>query len=650
MAYWRLGETSGTVAHDYVGGHDGAYFKATLNQPGYSVVDSDTAVAFSGLNSYVGNISGTEINFSGHTNFSLEVWVNGAAAAPDESTIIAKGTGSSGTTATEQFSIDVVGGGYRFFTRGGNNSFFDAVATDPTSGLPVGPDGTWQHLVAVYDDLNTLGGGQMMYLYVNGELKGTHAPRAAGLRPSTSPVSIGSKHLGNNPDYDGTFPGTIDEVTVYNYALSAASIQAHYAAAYGSSLAPLINKQPVPVTNYVSLPASFSVGAIGTIPLTYQWKKGGVDIAGATGSSYTINSLALSDAGNYSVAVGNSIGTTNSATVSLTVLPAPTSAPAISGLVLHLPFDNNLTDATGRGNNGTAIHTTTTTSNAATATFVTDGKLGQALHYSSDMGAYPGPTTTNNNYVTLGVRPDLQFSSNVNFTVAYWIRLPANYIGGDLPFFTDTVGSTFGSGYVFAPSYGAGATSANTGKDAGGWAASFYDTAGNGVGVYGDIGSINDGGWHHLVHVINRTSGMVTYLDGVLAHSRKQAGTSASAAGNVDSTPPNPATIGQDPNGTYGETGSADIDDLGVWRRALTPLEAASVYMAASANGLSFTTSTAISISIQTISSSQVRLIWPAGTLQAADRLDGTYTDISSATSPFTVTSSAATKFYRVRQ
>src|SRR5207244_3911724 len=29
-AYWRLGEASGTVAHDYVGGNDGTYFSTTL--------------------------------------------------------------------------------------------------------------------------------------------------------------------------------------------------------------------------------------------------------------------------------------------------------------------------------------------------------------------------------------------------------------------------------------------------------------------------------------------------------------------------------------------------------------------------------------------------------------------------------------------
>lgn len=657
-AYWRLGETNGTTAGDYISGHDGTYFSALLNQPGYSVIDPDRAAAFGAVNSYVGDINGDAatggISFSGHTNFTLEAWVNGPAGQPDESTIIAKGNGASGTTATEQFAIDVLEGKYRFFTRGGGNSLFEADAA-------VGPNGTWQHVVGVYDDLNMLGAGPQMYIYVNGELSGTGAPRGVGLRTSTSAVTIGSKHLGNDPAFDGFFTGTIDEVSVYPVALSASTIQAHYAAAYGPNLAPVIDVQPQSVTNYVGLPATLSVAAHGTVPLSYQWRKGGTDISGATGSSFTItNATASDDAGNYSVNVANSVlpAGTNSLLAAIRVLAAPTSPPAIPGLVLHLPFDNNLTDATGRGNNGVGIHVAGSggplTSNSVAPTFVA-GKLGQALHYASDMGSYPGPTTTNNDYVTLGVKPDLQFSSNVNCSVAFWIRLPLNYVGGDLPFFTTTAGSTFGSGIVLAPTYGSGATVANTGTADGGWAYSFYDTGGNGIGVYGDTGSINDGEWHHLVYVFDRAAGATVYLDGVgipsdavrYHHSSRQAGTTATAAGNIDTG--NAATIGQDPTGTYGESGSGDIDDLGVWKKALTPLEIASIYIAGVSNSLSFTSAPFTLSEVK--SGNSVTLRWDVGVLQQATAVGGPYTDVQGASSPLTVTPSAAapTKYYRIR-
>jgi hypothetical protein len=251
----------------------------------------------------------------------------------------------------------------------------------------------------------------------------------------------------------------------------------------------------------------------------------------------------------------------------------------------------------------------------------------------------------------------LQFSSNVNFSIAYWIRLPLNYLGGDLPFFTTTIGSTFGTGLVLAPSYGSGATAANTGTDNGGWAMSIYDGGGNGVGVYGDVGSINDGAWHHLAHVFERGVGAITYLDGVaipsdavpLHHSSKQAGTSAAAAGNIDTG--NPATIGQDPTGTYQETGSGDIDDFGVWRKALTPLEVAAIYIGAISNGVSFGASAApVTVTIQTLPGNQIQLTWPSGTLQSANEASGTYSDLPSAQSPYTVTPAGARKFFRVKQ
>jgi len=472
----------------------------------------------------------------------------------------------------------------------------------------------------VYDDANST-----ISIYVNGQPSGSPGTtRPIGLRASSDPVSIGSKHLGNDPNYDGFFTGTIDEVAVYNYALTADQIQAHYAAAYGSSLPPTIVLPPEPSTNFVSLPTTLSVGAIGTVPLSYQWNKGGVPIPDATNTTYRIPALSSGDSGTYSVTITNVNGVTNSADVIVTVLPPPTTAPAISGLVLHLPFDNNLTDATGRGNNGTAIHISGSSSNAANASFLA-GMIGQALHFSTDTN---GP---NNDYVTLGVRPDLQFSNNVSFTVAFWIRAPANYAGGDLPFISTAIGSTFNPGLVLAYTYGYGAP-----PWPGGWAFSILDSGGVGLVGRGDIGSINDGNWHHLAHVFDRKSGVSTFLDGVAVPFQKQLGTSFQAAGDVDTG--NPFTIGQDPTGTYAETGSGDMDDLGVWRRALTPLEAASIYMAGVSNHLSFVNGTVVTTPIISIGKSGANWqITYTGVLRSSSTANGTYNPVNGATSPYTI-------------
>jgi hypothetical protein len=622
VSYWRLGEATGLAAHDYVNGNDGTFYKVTLGLPGYSVIDPDTAGGFGSVNTYVGDISGTAVNFSGHTNFTLEAWVKGPLGQGDESTIIAKGSGSDGTVATEQFALDVVGGVYRVFTRGGGNSLYEADAS-------VGPDGTWQHVVGVYDDA-----AGSVTIYVNGELSGSGSTRPSGLRTSSSPVTIGSKHLGNNPNYDGYFTGTIDEVAVYNYPLTADQISAHYAAAYGPSLPPSIVLEPQSVTNYISLPASLSVAVAGTVPLTYEWSKNGQPVSGATKATYSITALTTGDAGNYSVKITNANGQTNSALATLTVLQPPSTPPSIPGLVVHLPFDNSLSDATGRGNNGTGIHISGTSSNVAAASYVS-GAIGSAVHYSTDT------SVTNNTYITLGYRPDLQFSSNVSFSIAFWIRAPLNFAGADLPFMTTTVGSTFGTGLVLAYTYGL-----DPDNYPGGWAFSAFDPAGNGVGGRGAIGSLNDGNWHHLVHVFDRKNGFSTYLDGFPVGFEKQQGTSFQAAGDIDTG--SWFTIGQDPTGTYAQSGAGDIDDVGIWRRAISPLEAASIYMAGVSNQLSFTGSAPVTT--PTISLGQVNGNWQityTGTLLSSPTVNGTYSAVGGAANPYVIPAGTQVQFYR---
>jgi hypothetical protein len=226
MAFWRLDETNGTIAHDQIGGNDGTYLNATLGQlPAYSVLDSnETAVAFNGLNSYV-RISGTAINFTGHTNFTLEAWVKSPAGLANESTILVKGVGSTGTPHSEQFDVDVYNGVYRFYVA--SSLYAPINEVDATQG----PNGAWQHVVAVYDDQNTLGAGSNMYIFVNGVQQGSGPVPANGLNTTTSPMSIGSKRFGSDPNYAGTFNGLVSQVAVYNAALNASTIQSHYAAA-----------------------------------------------------------------------------------------------------------------------------------------------------------------------------------------------------------------------------------------------------------------------------------------------------------------------------------------------------------------------------------------------------------------------------------
>ena len=64
---------------------------------------------------------------------------------------------------------------------------------------------------------------------------------------------------------------------------------------------------------------TLSVTALGTPPFSYQWSKGGVEITGATDPTLAFTKAAVSDAADYTVAVGNALGQVESGVVTLTV-------------------------------------------------------------------------------------------------------------------------------------------------------------------------------------------------------------------------------------------------------------------------------------------------------------------------------------------
>lgn len=83
--------------------------------------------------------------------------------------------------------------------------------------------------------------------------------------------------------------------------------------------APTITSQPSAATQCEGTTATFTVAASGTATLSYQWKKNGSNITGATANSHTIVGIGTGDAGNYSVDVTNTCGTDNSNNALLTV-------------------------------------------------------------------------------------------------------------------------------------------------------------------------------------------------------------------------------------------------------------------------------------------------------------------------------------------
>lgn len=98
---------------------------------------------------------------------------------------------------------------------------------------------------------------------------------------------------------------------------------------------PVITSQPQPQTVEEGLPALFYAAATGATPLRYQWRFGGIELPGATSSTYTIPEVETNQAGLYSVSVSNSWGQTASSNALLTVIPVPPS-PSL-GIAVDAP-------------------------------------------------------------------------------------------------------------------------------------------------------------------------------------------------------------------------------------------------------------------------------------------------------------------------
>ena len=97
-----------------------------------------------------------------------------------------------------------------------------------------------------------------------------------------------------------------------------------------AATAPSITTQPANQSVTVGQTATFSVAATGTAPLSYQWQKGGANISGATGTSFTTPATTLADSGSkFSVVVTNTAGRAISNAATLTVSVAAT-APSIT--------------------------------------------------------------------------------------------------------------------------------------------------------------------------------------------------------------------------------------------------------------------------------------------------------------------------------
>jgi hypothetical protein len=99
----------------------------------------------------------------------------------------------------------------------------------------------------------------------------------------------------------------------------------------GGSTPASISTPPVSQSVTEGQPASFSVQASGAAPLSYQWRKNGVNLSGAATSDYTTPPTTPADDGTkFDVVVSNPMGSATSPAATLSVKAAASSAPKIT--------------------------------------------------------------------------------------------------------------------------------------------------------------------------------------------------------------------------------------------------------------------------------------------------------------------------------
>ncbi|HVU28287.1 MAG TPA: LamG-like jellyroll fold domain-containing protein [Verrucomicrobiae bacterium] len=209
----------------------------------------------------------------------------------------------------------------------------------------------WVHWAMVYDGTN-------LTVYRDANQGGEGGVASV---PVTAPLTYqdytGVLLIGSQLDQPGdrTWNGRLDDLAVFNVALSQSQIQTVMSGDFSSFTAglPDIVGQPKSQTVRQFSDVTFSVNVNGPSPFQYQWYFNGnalssVDNPTATNTTLVLTNAQLNQAGTYSVVVSNAMGgiTSQSATLSVSQVP-------LVGLWrFNEGNGTNALDSSGLGNNG----------------------------------------------------------------------------------------------------------------------------------------------------------------------------------------------------------------------------------------------------------------------------------------------------------
>jgi hypothetical protein len=261
----------------------------------------------------------SSLNIGSNVDFTIEAWIKMPPTnMPGDFPFIQKRIAGGGLVAPNVgYALSLNQGRLSFWIASGSSATNVSQFTAPGPNLY---DGMFHHVAVTLIRSSTNGGR----LYVDGQPVLTfNASQRNGSLASSSPLTFGNSIRAL---IIPTFSGLLDEPALYNRALSASEIMAiTQAGAAGRCKAPpTILVHPVPQKVTIGSNVTFSVSAIGTPALRYQWLIGGQPIIGATNTVYT---FAAKGSGFYSVRVTNLFGGVTSSNILFTANFVP-SVPA----------------------------------------------------------------------------------------------------------------------------------------------------------------------------------------------------------------------------------------------------------------------------------------------------------------------------------
>ncbi|MFT3868812.1 MAG: immunoglobulin domain-containing protein [Nibricoccus sp.] len=309
-------------------------------------------------------------------NATSSTYVINAVAMSDDATYTATVTNSMDTTTSDAAVLTVI-----------------AALTPPTiSTQPVSQTVTAGTAVTV--SVTASGTGTLKYQWTKGGVN------IAGA--TSSSYTISNPATTDSGSYAVMVTNTVGTASSTPVTSNAATLTVN-----APILPTTITSQPTALTVTTGQSASFSVTATGSGTLTYQWRKGGTNISGATSSSYTISGATTNDAGSYSVVVTGTGGSVTSNSVTLTVnaptviTQQPTALAVISGQSATLSVAATGTSLTYQWRKGgtnisgatSASYTiaTTTSADAGSYSVVVTGTGGSVTSNAVALTVNPAP-------------------------------------------------------------------------------------------------------------------------------------------------------------------------------------------------------------------------------------------------------------------